>query len=158
MSSATIFIILFAVASLLVIWIGGRLFIQYRSPMPSGLGVRDGQLASCPETPNCISTQAPEEDEVHRIGPLPLEGNADQARQRLIEIIEQMPRSKIIASEPNYIHAEFRSLTWGFVDDVEFFLHEENDLIHSRSAARLGGDDFGVNRNRYEAIRRAFES
>lgn len=42
----------------------------------------------------------------------------------------------------------------GYVDDVEFRLDAEANLIHVRSAARLGRRDFGVNRARLEAIRR----
>jgi uncharacterized protein (DUF1499 family) len=32
---------------------------------PANLGVENGRLASCPSSPNCVSTQAT--DEVHRI-------------------------------------------------------------------------------------------
>jgi uncharacterized protein (DUF1499 family) len=41
----------------------------------------------------------------------------------------------------------------GFVDDVEFLLDEKARVIHVRSASRLGRKDFGVNRERIEAIR-----
>ena len=41
----------------------------------------------------------------------------------------------------------------GFVDDVEFFLDENANVIHVRSASRLGNSDLGTNRKRVEAIR-----
>jgi uncharacterized protein (DUF1499 family) len=44
----------------------------------------------------------------------------------------------------------------GFVDDVEFYLDETSQVIHVRSASRLGQSDLGVNRQRIEAIRNKF--
>ena len=41
----------------------------------------------------------------------------------------------------------------GYVDDVEFYLDRALGAIHVRSASRLGRSDFGVNRERIEAIR-----
>ena len=35
---------------------------------PNHLGVRDGQLTPCPNTPNCVSSQS--SDAVHKIEPL----------------------------------------------------------------------------------------
>jgi uncharacterized protein (DUF1499 family) len=43
-----------------------------------------------------------------------------------------------------------------FVDDVEFYIDERANLIHFRSASRLGYSDMGVNRKRMETIRASF--
>ena len=43
-----------------------------------------------------------------------------------------------------------------FVDDVEFRHDSAGQVIHVRSASRLGRRDFGVNRERIEAIRDRF--
>jgi uncharacterized protein (DUF1499 family) len=51
---------------------------------------------------------------------------------------------------------EFRSLMLGFVDDVEFMVDEPQQLIHFRSASRVGYSDLGVNRQRMEEIRRRY--
>jgi uncharacterized protein (DUF1499 family) len=59
-------------------------------------------------------------------------------------------------NEENYIHAEFTSLVFRFVDDVEFLFSQERDgevSIDIRSASRVGHSDFGVNRKRMEDIR-----
>lgn len=53
----------------------------------------------------------------------------------------------------DYLHVEFRSRFFGFVDDTEFALDEVAGVVHVRSAARLGHSDFGVNRRRVETIR-----
>ncbi|NDY59068.1 DUF1499 domain-containing protein, partial [Desulfovibrio sulfodismutans] len=59
----------------------------------------------------------------------------------------------ILQKQNGYFRVEFRSKILGFVDDVEFYLPEDQDVIHIRSAARLGYYDFGVNRRRVEKIR-----
>jgi uncharacterized protein (DUF1499 family) len=55
-----------------------------------------------------------------------------------------------------YLHAEFRSALFGFVDDVEFRMDETAGRIDVRSASRTGYFDFGVNRRRVEEIRARF--
>ncbi|MFO7540071.1 MAG: DUF1499 domain-containing protein [Chloroflexota bacterium] len=127
------------------------LLIPLASPEPDNLGVQNGRLAPCPDSPNCVSTQA--EHSLHRIDPIPYEGETAVVHQDLLRILHEMPRSTIRYTDPTYIHAEFRSPTWGFVDDVEFYFDEANQLIHFRSAARLGEGDMGINRARMEEIR-----
>jgi uncharacterized protein (DUF1499 family) len=52
-----------------------------------------------------------------------------------------------------YLYAEFKSAAMGFVDDTEFALDTSAQVIHVRSASRLGVRDFDVNRKRIESIR-----
>lgn len=87
---------------------------------------------------------------------LSFSGSEEAAREKLIKVIREMPRSTIKASRPGYIHAEFRSAALGFVDDVEFVFDSESSRIDYRAAARLGYSDLGVNRQRMEAIQTAF--
>jgi len=56
-----------------------------------------------------------------------------------------------------YLHVEFRSTLFRFVDDVEFVIDEPQGLIHIRSASRVGYSDLGANRKRMEKIRLAFQ-
>ena len=56
--------------------------------------------------------------------------------------------------DETYLHVEFTSRIFRFVDDVEFVFEDETKTIHFRSASRTGYSDFGVNRNRMEEIRR----
>jgi uncharacterized protein (DUF1499 family) len=122
---------------------------------PATLGIKDGRLFPCPESPNCVSTQAA--GHKHGIDPIRYTGTKEQAKQRLVQVISSMKRSKIIADEGDYLHAEFTSLIFRFVDDVEFSFDDGNKLIHFRSASRLGYSDLGANRKRMEAIRKGFE-
>ncbi len=131
-----------------------RWLVQRVSPMPEHLGVENGRFTPCPSSPNCVSTFAT--DEQHRIEPLTFSGSLPEAKVRMYNVVTDMPRVTVITNAPNYIHAEFRSALWRFVDDVEFYFDEENSLIQMKSASRLGYGDGGVNRARMEEIRAAF--
>ncbi|HVJ23701.1 MAG TPA: DUF1499 domain-containing protein [Burkholderiales bacterium] len=112
---------------------------------PHNLGVKDGRLAPCRRTPNCVSSQADPGDREHYIAPL--KGNLAALRKA----VESLPRTTIISSTSNYLYAEFRSKLLGFVDDVEFFY--DGSALQVRSASRLGRRDFHVNRKRVERLR-----
>jgi len=118
---------------------------------PLNLGAKEGKLAPCPETPNCVSSQSG--DQEHAIEPLHFVGNPKAAMAQLKSIIWNTPRTEIVTETDTYIHAEFTSLIFRFVDDVEFLLDDTAGFIHVRSASRLGSSDLGVNRKRIESIR-----
>ncbi len=120
---------------------------------PANLGVVNGRLASCPNSPNCVSTQAADAD--HRIEAIPFDDAPDQAIGRLKTIIGAIPRMKIVTETEDYIHAEATSRLFRFVDDVEFFVDRKAKVIHFRSASRVGHSDLGKNRARMEQIREA---
>ncbi len=81
-----------------------------------------------------------------------------ETKATLLRIIHSMERSKIVTDDPTYIHAEFRTKGIGYVDDVEFYFDQDAQVIHFRSSARLPYWDWGVNRERMEDIRAAFEA
>jgi uncharacterized protein (DUF1499 family) len=119
------------------------------------LGINNGQLMPCPKTPNCVNSQATA-DEKHFIQPIHFAGPPQEAKSALLKILEAYKRTKIIVAEEEYIQAEFTSMVFRFVDDVEFYLpstEAEETMIHVRSASRIGYSDFGVNRKRIERIR-----
>jgi len=118
------------------------------------IGIVDGKFHPCPDTPNCVSTQAA--DNKHKIDPIQYSGSLSEAKEKIIKIINSLKRSKIITNKENYIHAEFRTATFRFVDDVEFLFDDSEKIIHFRSRARLGISDMGVNRKRMEIIRKKF--
>jgi uncharacterized protein (DUF1499 family) len=124
--------------------------------MLDNLGVENGRLAPCPDSPNCVSTQAT--DEEHGIAPIAYSGEMDAANATILAILQADPQFTIITNTPTYIHAEARTAVWQFIDDVEFSFDEAEGLIHFRSASRLGYGDAGVNRQRMEAIRTEFQT
>jgi uncharacterized protein (DUF1499 family) len=115
-----------------------------------------GQFAPCPDSPNCVSTKAT--DDAHAIEPIPYSATKASAKKRLLEIIRSLPRSQVVTDDPNYLHVEFTSGVFRFIDDTEFYLGVTDALIHFRSASRVGHSDLGVNRKRMEAIRDSFIS
>ena len=116
---------------------------------------RPDKFSPCPESPNCVSTQST--DKAHFIEPLHYAGSLADARQKLIDILENTKRVRLVKVETNYIHAEFRSLIFGFIDDLELYFPPAQTIIHIKSASRKGNYDFGANRRRVERLRAAFE-
>jgi uncharacterized protein (DUF1499 family) len=114
------------------------------------------KLSPCPDSPNCVSSQST--DTARFIKPLQYAGDLTDARQKVIDLLENAKRVRLISVETDYIHAEFRSLVFNFVDDVEFFFPPGERIIHVKSASRTGYYDFGVNRRRVEQLRSAFEN
>lgn len=119
------------------------------------LGIKNGRLIPCPQTPNCVSSQ--DVDEKHHIEPIQFMGTQDEAHNRLRKILESEQRTKFVAISDDYIWAEFTSAFFGFTDDVEFYFPEKQMgevVIHVRSASRIGYSDFGVNQKRVELLRK----
>ncbi len=137
------------------LWLAPLLMVSCAGTRPSNLGVRDGRLAPCPKSPNCVSTDS-SMDEKHRMEPILYTTSLAEARDRLAEILRGMPRTRVVTLEEDYLHAECRSRFFGFTDDVEFRFDDANKTIHFRSASRKGYSDLGVNRKRMEQIRERF--
>jgi uncharacterized protein (DUF1499 family) len=116
---------------------------------PTNLGVKDGRLAPCRPTPNCVSSQADPQDPEHYIAAIAYRGTLRELRQA----VESMPRATVITAEGRYLYAEFRTRLMRYVDDVELYYDERAGLVQVRSASRLGRRDFGVNRRRVEELR-----
>jgi uncharacterized protein (DUF1499 family) len=124
---------------------------------PKNLGVKQGKLADCPASPNCVCSQVSPTDPVHRINPLALgKIKPNQAIAKLTAIVRSLPRTQIIESTPNYLYVEFTSALMGYVDDVEFYVDRTAGVVQVRSASRLGQSDLGANRQRIELIRARF--
>lgn len=123
------------------------------SRRPDNLGSVDGRLAPCPAAPNCVCST--DDDAAHHIEPIAY-GNEDDPLGRLAAVVGALPGARVVETAGAYLHAEFTSTFFRFVDDVEFLVDAERKVIHCRSASRAGHSDLGVNRRRIEAIRRAF--
>jgi uncharacterized protein (DUF1499 family) len=108
-------------------------------------------LRSCPDKPNCVSTQAT--DEGHAIAPFPYKKSRAEAKEALKAALASLPRTKLVEEDESYLHYEFTSLLLRFVDDVEFLFDDTTKTVHFRSASRTGYSDLGVNRTRMEQVR-----
>jgi uncharacterized protein (DUF1499 family) len=117
-------------------------------------GAANDRLSPCPTSPNCVSSLS--EDKSHYVEPLSYKVSQQEAREKLISVINSMKRSEIATAENNYLHATFASFLFRFVDDVEFSFDDQRKIIDVRSASRTVYFDLGANRRRVEEIRRRF--
>jgi len=129
---------------------------------PADIGVRDSRLKPPSPTRNSVSSQAalypdhPQRDYAD-IKPLALKnGSGESSLRTLTAILQSMPGIKVTEQRPDYLHAEAETRWLKFVDDLEFWFNPARGVIELRSASRLGREDFGVNRQRIEAIRAAY--
>ncbi|MFI8383623.1 DUF1499 domain-containing protein [Pseudomonas sp. NPDC079086] len=116
---------------------------------PDNLGIHDGHLRACPDSPNCVNSQA--SDARHAIQPLPLKGSTEETQALLKALLSEEPRVSLVDEAPGYLRAEYSSKLMRFVDDVEFMIGAS--AVDVRSASRLGYADFDVNRERIERLR-----
>jgi len=128
----------------------GSIAAMFSWKRPANLGVKEGRLAPCKRTPNCVSSQADPADREHYIAPIAFRGAMTDLRRA----VESMERATVINVERHYLYAEYRTKLLRYVDDVELYYAETEGVVHVRSASRLGRRDFGVNRERVEALRR----
>jgi len=133
-----------------------RVVIAVVSPKAIKIRPTDGQLPDCPDKPNCVSSQAERADQ--KVEPLKFTCSTEEAILRLKLVVDAMPGTTVMKDDRIYMHVEFKTLVFGFVDDVEFLIDESKQVIHIRSASRLGYSDLGTNRRRVETIRRLFET
>jgi uncharacterized protein (DUF1499 family) len=121
----------------------------------SNLGVNNGYLAPCPDTPNCVVSQ--NADAAHAILPFVYHTDFLTAKETLIKVLSVVPRTQIVEQTDDYIRAQSKSKIFGFIDDVEFYFPKNEKVIQWRSASRVGESDLGVNRRRLEQIRLALQ-
>jgi uncharacterized protein (DUF1499 family) len=113
------------------------------------------KLAPCPNTPNCVSSQA--SDSSHYIAPFKIKGKAEDAWTALKQALAGQKHTVIVEASNDSLHAEATSLVFRFVDDIHAIRDADAKLIHIRSASRVGYSDLGVNRKRIEALRQQLQ-
>lgn len=110
------------------------------------------RIAPCEGGPHCVSTESQEEG--RHVAPIRYSGSDVPAQEAMLRILGGIGSAKVVEVSPGYIHAEFHSTIMRFVDDVEMVFG--NHQIKLRSSSRIGYYDFGVNRDRVEALRKSF--
>ena len=68
------------------------------------LGVREGCLADCPISPNCVCSDA--SDPGHRIPPLALAVGPEQAWRAIEELVASRPRTRIVERATDYLRGD----------------------------------------------------
>jgi uncharacterized protein (DUF1499 family) len=141
------------ILGLVLIFVAMALFFTLRTP--THLYAISGKFTDCPARPSCVSSIAT--DEPHAIAPLRVAGDPDTALSLLAQHVSGLPGARIEHIKPGYVHAVFVSPTMRFHDDLEL-LAGDDPVIHVRSISRFGYRDFGVNRDRVEALRAWLEA
>lgn len=111
------------------------------------------ELPPCPDSPNCVSSDADPEDAEHWIAPLQLAVGAERAWPVVVRTVEETARTRIVERGETRMRAEVTSRFFRFVDDLELRLHPGEGVIAVRSSSRVGYSDLGVNRRRVEGLR-----
>ena len=153
-----LFVLAVVVVALLVL-VAGQIGLL-RGKAPTDLGVKEGKLKRPSRTPNSVTSQAdlwPDHPQkaYSAIAPFKASGDGSAEMKKIADALQAMPRTTIIQQEPGYIYAQSTTAALKFTDDIEFALDANKGIIDVRSASRLGRKDFGVNRARVEAVRRA---
>ncbi|TDO96446.1 DUF1499 domain-containing protein [Marinomonas balearica] len=139
--------------SLVVLVLGFFVFVDIYNTPPENLGVENGLFASCPNSPNCVSTQADPTDTIHYVEPIVYRGSMKDAQLKIEQYFLSKGDAHIVESRLGYLYLEKSSDLFGFIDDVEFYFPEADSVIHVRSASRVGYDDLGVNTTRVRQVR-----
>lgn len=132
--------------------VAGLLIVAGASSLVADAGRNNSRLDPCPASPNCVSSLVME-DSSHAVEPLVLSGSGENTWALLRAAVLSLPRTKIVAEQSGYLHAETRSALFGFVDHLELEANTTKGIINVRSASVTGYGDFGVNRRRVEKLR-----
>ncbi len=123
---------------------------------PKNIGLENNKFSPCPNSPNCVSSF--DTDEIHSIMPIFYMNSSEKAKAKLKDILKSETRCEIVTETDNYIHSVFTSFLFRFKDDVEFFFPNDTNIIHVKSASRVGYGDLGVNRKRIDEISVKFKN
>lgn len=149
--------LLIVLAGLPILLVGLMFYRSLTSTIPKNLGVVDGRLAPAPSSPNCVLTQT--NSESHRMEPITISSDesANDLMATVRTAIDECTNATIVTATDDYLHAEFVSTFFRFVDDVEFYIDLGDQKIHFRSASRIGYSDLGANRQRMQKLVQSLE-
>ncbi len=71
---------------------------------------------------------------------------------KAIEAVTKTPRTKIVEQTDSYIHAEAKTISRRYTDDLLLKALPEKGVIQVRSESRVGIGDMGVNKKRVDEL------
>jgi uncharacterized protein (DUF1499 family) len=155
-------VLVYALLALIVALLAAAQMGMLSGRQPADLGVKQGRLKAPSNTPNSVSSQAdlyPDHPQLANamIEALPLKhGDASASVKALVNALSSLQGVSVVEQRHDYVHAEAQTPWLKFVDDMEFWVNPERQIIEVRSASRMGRKDFGVNRQRIETLRKAY--
>lgn len=102
----------------------------------------------CSSKPNCVSTQELRSD--YQVAPFELISESTTINE-IEQVALTLKRTKTVNKTDDRLHLESTSLIFRFVDDLHIV--KQGSRLQVRSKSRVGYSDFGVNKNRVEALR-----
>lgn len=124
-----------------------------RGPGDLRLPVTHPRLEPCPSTPNCVCSEPPGSS----IEPLAYSPEGREvSEQCLLELLGWKSEFGEIITDGNIWRTVATTRLLRFKDDVAFCFDDAAQVIHVRSASRVGRYDFGANRRRIERLRKAW--
>lgn len=121
---------------------------------PPQIDRSSGRLHRCPKAPACLCSEY--DGGKSAVEPLAFTGEPELAWAMVRTAVEEIG-GNIEECDDRYLWATFRSRVIGFVDDLELRLVANQQIIHVRSASRVGYSDLGVNRKRLDRLRARFD-
>jgi uncharacterized protein (DUF1499 family) len=150
---------LLIIAALFLLGVCYFAWLGYKSQHPPvgqfPAGLQNNQLSPCPASPNCVNSEYSQDSEHYIAGITYQNRNTDDVIQLLQQTIASSG-GRISEHTGDYIAATYSSRLFGFVDDVEFRIDRQQQLIHIRSASRQGHSDLGANQKRVQRIKQLF--
>ncbi len=125
-------------------------FLSFQVMPPSSSMPGAGVLAPCPDSPNCVSSEAVRE--AQRVPTVSFSDSPTAALARAKAALLAEPRSTVTSDSGGHLRGQCRSLVFRFVDDVDIVVDAAAGVFRFRSASRVGRSDLGVNRKRVARI------
>jgi len=150
-----IIISLIVLIALIMSTILGSRWYNAEYSVAKSLGLIQGQLTECSKSPNCVSSQTTQRSKY--IAPINVSDTPELTWLMLRDVVGKMPQTLLITEDENYRHYQFTTPLMGFIDDVELLFDRTGNLIHVKSASRVGQSDMGANRNRVELLRESLD-
>jgi uncharacterized protein (DUF1499 family) len=142
--------LLFIAIAVAIIVIIAFIILSFISKKGQALGLKNGQLQTCLSPKNCVISET-----IDGASPTvePLAFTIDKATfLAKAKTAVQSIGGTIITSDENYIAATFSSAVFGFIDDLELRICDDN-LLHFRSSSRVGRSDLGANKYRIDELK-----
>ncbi len=151
MKTALIILSFLVITFIILYFVLGKLSRSGEAP-----GLVEGNLLRCPNKPNCVCSEY-KDDPKHFIAPVSmLQNTSFDALPILKNTVRDMGGS-VLSESDNYFASTFSSAVFGFVDDLEIRIDPNQEVIHIRSASRVGYRDRGVNKKRIELLKQLYE-
>jgi uncharacterized protein (DUF1499 family) len=150
----TVFIILPIV---IVIFIVALLNYRGISKAAEAPGLVEGILSKCPNKRNCVCSEH-KDDAYHYIDPIIIPQNSTVDTFTLLKDVIRKMGGNVQVESCDYLAATFTSAIFKFVDDLEIRIDSTQEVIHIRSASRVGYSDMGVNKKRTELLKKLFNN